>query len=43
MEKLKYRLPPLMVKHDSRGKYAVDIEVKDLTLDVSGKILLENT
>lgn len=41
MEKLAHRLPPLMVKHDNRGKYSVDIEVKDLILDVSGKVLLE--
>ena len=37
------RLPPLMVKHDNRGKYSIDIDIKDLTLDVSGKVLLENT
>ena len=43
MEKLANRLPPLMVKHDNRGKYSVDIEVKDLYLDVSGKVLLEGT
>lgn len=36
------RLPPIMVKHDNRGNYSIDIKVDEFTLDVSGKILLEN-
>ena len=42
MESLKHRLPPVQVLHTGRGKYSLDIKVDKFTLEVSGKVLIEN-
>lgn len=42
MEALKYRLPPVQVLHTGRGNYSLDIKVDRFTLEISGKVLIEN-
>lgn len=42
MESLKNRLPPIKVLHEREGNYSLDIKVDNFTLEVSGKVLIEN-
>jgi len=42
MDELSHRLPPIQVLHEVEGNYSLDIKVDNFTLEVSGKILIEN-
>ena len=42
MDSLKNRLPPVQVLHTGRGNYSLDVKVDRFTLEVSGKVLIEN-
>ena len=39
---MSHRLPPIKVLHEKEGNYSLDIKVDNFTLEVSGKILIEN-
>lgn len=39
---MSHRLPPIKVLHERDGNYSLDIKVENFTLEVSGKILIEN-
>lgn len=43
IEKMQNRLPPVQMNHNREGGYSLDIKVENMTLEVSGKVLLENT
>ena len=43
IEKLSHRLPPVQLNHNREGGYSLDIKVENMTLEVSGKILLERS
>lgn len=42
MKKMETRLPPVQVLHEKDGNYSLDIKVENFTLEVSGKVLIEN-
>ena len=42
IEKMSKRLPPVQVQHNKGGSYSLDIKVENFTLEVSGKVLVEN-
>jgi ATP-binding cassette subfamily F protein 3 len=42
IDKLSQRLPPVQVQHHRGGNYSLDIKVENFTLEVSGKVLIEN-
>lgn len=43
IEKMQRRLPPVQLNHNREGGYSLDIKVENMSLEVSGKVLLENT
>lgn len=42
MKQMENRLPPIQVLHEREGNYSLDIKVDNFTLEVSGKVLIEN-
>ena len=43
IEKMQSRLPKIQINHQRETGYSLDIKVENMSLEVSGKILLENT
>lgn len=43
IDNLQFRLPPVQLNHQRETGYSLDIKVENMMLEVSGKILLENT
>ena len=39
---MEHRLPPVKLLHDKEGNYSLEIKVDNFTLEVSGKVLIEN-
>ena len=42
MKQMEHRLPPVKLLHDKEGNYSLEIKVDNFTLEVSGKVLIEN-
>jgi ATP-binding cassette subfamily F protein 3 len=43
IQKMQNRLPKIQINHQKESGYSLDIKVENMSLEVSGKILLENT